>query len=64
MGITVTEEITIDSQWSNGEQGEYPDEGMPISLPMVWEDDIEVGEDFTKQDFEKALKKVSRKVKK
>ena len=63
MGITITKE-TIDSQWPNGEQGEYPGEGMPISLAMAWDDDIEGGEDFTKQDFEKALKKVSGKVKK
>jgi len=63
MGITITKE-TIAGQWANDEQGKYPEEGTPISLAMGWEDDIETGEDFTKQDFEKALEEVSRKVKK
>ena len=62
MGITITKEI-IDTQCADGEQVEYPEEGIPISLAMVWEDDIDRGEDFTRQDFEKALNKVSRKIK-
>lgn len=53
MGITVTKE-TMDNQWANSEQGEYLSEGMPISLAMVWEGEIEVEEDFTRQDFETA----------
>ncbi len=58
MGITVTKETT-DNQWADGEQGEYPGEGTPISLAMAWEDEVEEEDVFTKDNFEEALGKVS-----
>lgn len=63
MGISITEKVT-DYSFANGEQGSFPDEGMAISIAATWEEEAEEEQDFTKQDFEKALKKVSRKIKK
>ena len=63
MGISITEQVT-DNSFANGEQGLFSDEGVAISIATTWKEEVEEAQAFTGQDFEKALKRVSRRVKK
>ena len=54
----------IDNIWANGEPSESPDEGASVSLMATLEKEEEEEQSFSKQDFETALRKVSRRIKK
>lgn len=61
MSITVAKESNVYNSFADSEQPEIFSEGL--SLSISWRD-LNEDELFTKQDFETALKKVSRKIKK
>jgi len=61
MSITLTKEVNIDNSLADSEQPETFDKGFSLSIP--WRNTDE-GESFTKEDFENALRKVSRRIKK
>ena len=60
MPVSITEEI-IEKTWIDADQ---TDEGVLIGMTATWKEESEEVEEFTKVDFERALRKVSRKVKK
>ena len=60
MPVSITIE-TDERSWADAEQS---DEGALIGMMATYEEESEEEPEFTKADFEKALKKVSRKVKK
>ena len=61
--ITETNVEFMDSSFADGGQSTTFHEDKVITKAMSWPDEWERGQSFTKQDFEQALKKVSRKIK-
>ena len=64
MGIEIAKEITIESSWANSEQPEKFTGGKLVSKTASWQDYLDQEQPVSKADFKRALKKVSRKVKK
>ena len=64
MGITITKEMDVDNCWANSEQPKVFSRDMLLSETTSWQEDLDQGQPFSKADFERDLRKVSRKVKK
>ena len=64
MSASLTAKITGDKSMANDEQPLVFSKEVSLTKVVSWPEDLDEGQSFTKADFEKDLRKVTRKIKK